>query len=158
MDNYHKQGVLNWVQFQEFTHAVYDFSFKLTEDWHLNIVKDISQEAWADFVGFVENKFTLDLPDAEILKAYTHLRKFSVRANKTHVLSVIQYFMHNLSDKSVKTISHETYQFLLSFTLDHASFKELHQPIVGLFMNLLKHLFEDTQGFAELRQIVTNYD
>lgn len=70
MDNYHKQGVLNWYQYTEFTHAVYDFSAYLNEIWHLNIVKDISQEAFCDFIGFVENKRNLDLCEKELNRAY----------------------------------------------------------------------------------------
>lgn len=70
MDNYHKQGILNWYQYSEFTHAVYDFSTSLTETWHLNIVNDISQEAFSDFIGFLENKHTLDLCEKEINQTY----------------------------------------------------------------------------------------
>ncbi len=49
---------------------MYDFPAYLNEICHLNIVKDISQEAFCDFIGFVENKRNLDLCEKELNQAY----------------------------------------------------------------------------------------
>ncbi|CAD8075451.1 unnamed protein product [Paramecium primaurelia] len=155
MDNYHKQGVLNWYQYTEFTHAVYDFSGFLNEIWHLNIVKDISQEAFCDFIGFVENKRNLDLCEKELNRAYQHLRKFKVFATKNQMLVIMQYFMYALKQPPV---SLETYQFIFFFCMDHLSIQELDQANRALFLKLIQQFHMELNEFQDINKLISNFE
>ncbi|CAD8080445.1 unnamed protein product [Paramecium sonneborni] len=137
MDNYHKQGVA-------FLHEI----------WHLNIVKDISQEAFCDFIGFVENKRNLDLCDKELNRAYQHLRKFQVYATKNQMLVVMQYFMQALKQPPV---SLSIYQFIFFFCIDHFTIPELNLPNRALFLKLVQQFHIELNQFSDLNKLINNF-
>lgn len=75
LDNYHKQGTLNWVDFKQLHSSLQRFASKISEEWLHNVVSDITQETWHDFVGFLRNCQKLELDPDEISAIYQLIRK-----------------------------------------------------------------------------------